>query len=284
MRRAMPAPLVWKHLTGEISLDRTRVMGVLNVTPDSFSDGGRSLDPDVAVLRGLEMAEEEADLVDIGGESTRPGSDPVTPAEEWKRVGPVIERLGRKLDIPISIDTRHYEVARKALRAGASIVNDVTALRDPAMVDVVTRSGAGVVLMHMHGDPKTMQQNPTYGDVVRDVRVYLEDRVRKAVAARVPREAIAIDPGIGFGKTSAHNVELLRHLDRIAGLGRPVVIGVSRKSFLETLGGGETGERMAASLAAAAYAVGQGAHVVRAHDVLDTVRAMRVFDALRRSP
>jgi len=278
----MPAPLAWKHLTGEIALTRTMVMGVLNVTPDSFSDGGRFADPDAAVLRGLEMAEEEADLVDVGGESTRPGSEPVSPAEEWKRVGPVIETLGAKLDVPISVDTRQPEVARKALRAGASIVNDVTGLRDPAMVDVVRRSGAGVILMHMRGDPRTMQSNPTYADVVREVRVYLEDRVRKAVAGRIPREAIALDPGIGFGKTAAHNVELLRHLDRIVDLGQPVVVGVSRKSFLGTLGGGEPGERTAASLAAAFFAAGRGAHVIRAHDVLETVRAMRVFDGLQR--
>jgi dihydropteroate synthase len=278
----MPTATAWKHLTGELTLDRTRVMGVLNVTPDSFSDGGRFLDPDVAVLRGLEIAEEEADLLDVGGESTRPGAEPVSPADEWKRVGPVLEHLGRKLDIPISIDTRHFEVARKALRAGASIVNDVDGLRDPAMVDVVRRSGAGVVLMHMRGDPRTMQARPAYADVVREVRVYLEDRVRKAVAARIPRESIAVDPGIGFGKTAAHNVEVLRNLGQIAGLGHPVVVGVSRKSFLEALGGGEAGDRLAASLAAAAFAAGRGAHVIRAHDVLETVLAMRVFDGLER--
>jgi dihydropteroate synthase len=257
-------------------------MGVLNVTPDSFSDGARFLDPDIAVFRGLEIAEEEADILDIGGESTRPGSDPVPPDEEWKRVGPVIEALGRKLDIPISIDTRRAVVAKKALHAGASIVNDVSGLRDPAMLELLARSGAGAIVMHMLGEPRTMQENPRYSDVVGEVRGFLEGRIRAAVAARIPREAIAVDPGIGFGKTADHNLELIRNLDRIAGLGQPVVIGVSRKTFLGWLGGGEVGERLPASIAAAGIAVVQGAHVVRAHDVLETVRAMRLAWALRR--
>jgi len=278
----MPRPLVWKHLTGEFVLDRAHVMGVLNVTPDSFSDGRRFFDPDVAVLRGLEIAEEEADILDVGGESTRPGSDPVSPEEEWRRVGPVIEALGRKIDIPISIDTRRAIVAKKALHAGASIVNDVSGLRDPAMMEMLARSGAGAIIMHMLGEPKTMQEAPEYADVVREVRSYLEGRVRAALAARIPREAIAVDPGIGFGKTADHNLELIRNLDRIAALGQPVVIGVSRKTFLGWLGGGEAGERLPASIAASSVAVLQGAHVIRAHDVLETVRAMRVAWALRR--
>jgi len=281
MARAVPEPLLWKHLTGEIPLDRTRVMGVLNVTPDSFSDGGRFLDPDVAILRALEMAEEEADLIDVGGESTRPGAEPVPPEEEWKRIGPVIEGIGRKLDVPISVDTRRYEIAQKGLRAGASIVNDVTGLGDPRMVEVIVRSGAGAVVMHMLGDPRSMQAHPTYADVVEEVRAFLDARIRAAVASRIPREAVAVDPGIGFGKTAVHNLDLLRRLDRIASLGQPVVVGVSRKSFLAKLGAGDAvDERLSGSLAAATLAVAHGAHVIRAHDVLETVRAMRVADAL----
>ena len=281
MARAVLEPLLWKHLTGEIPLDRTRVMGVLNVTPDSFSDGGRFLDPDVAILRALEMAEEEADLIDVGGESTRPGAEPVPPEEEWKRIGPVIEGIGRKLDVPISVDTRRYEIAQKGLRAGASIVNDVTGLGDPRMVEVIVRSGAGAVVMHMLGDPRSMQAHPTYADVVEEVRAFLDARIRAAVASRIPREAVAVDPGIGFGKTAVHNLDLLRRLDRIASLGQPVVVGVSRKSFLAKLGAGDAvDERLSGSLAAATLAVAHGAHVIRAHDVLETVRAMRVADAL----
>ena len=281
MARAVLEPLLWKHLTGEIPLDRTRVMGVLNVTPDSFSDGGRFLDPDVAILRALEMAEEEADLIDVGGESTRPGAEPVPPEEEWKRIGPVIEGIGRKLDVPISVDTRRYEIAQKGLRAGASIVNDVTGLGDPRMVEVIVRSGAGAVVMHMLGDPRSMQAHPTYADVVEEVRAFLDARIRAAVASRIPREAVAVDPGIGFGKTAVHNLDLLRRLDRIGSLGQPVVVGVSRKSFLAKLGAGDAvDERLSGSLAAATLAVAHGAHVIRAHDVLETVRAMRVADAL----
>src|SRR3990172_8461012 len=281
MARAVPEPLLWKHLTGEIPLDRTRVMGVLNVTPASFSDGGRFLDPDVAILRALEMAEEEADLIDVGGESTRPGAEPVPPEEEWKRIGPVIEGIGRKLDVPISVDTRRYEIAQKGLRAGASIVNDVTGLGDPRMVEVIVRSGAGAVVMHMLGDPRSMQAHPTYADVVEEVRAFLDARIRAAVASRIPREAVAVDPGIGFGKTAVHNLDLLRRLDRIGSLGQPVVVGVSRKSFLAKLGAGDAvDERLSGSLAAATLAVAHGAHVIRAHDVLETVRAMRVADAL----
>ena len=277
----MSEPLVWRHRTGEIVFDRTRVMGVLNVTPDSFSDGGRFLAPAAAVRRGLEMVEEGADIIDIGGESTRPGSDPVPAEEEWGRVSPVIQGLAGKLSAPISIDTRKPDVARKAIRAGASIVNDVTALEDPAMASVVANSRVGVVLMHLRGEPKTMQDRPVYVDVVDEVRGFLTDRMRKAVEGGVATEAIAVDPGIGFGKDLDHNLDLLRHLDILTTLGRPVVVGVSRKSFLKRLGGGnEASERLAGSLAAAALAVARGAHVIRAHDVLETARALRVIDAI----
>jgi dihydropteroate synthase len=277
----MSEPLVWRHRTGEVILDRTRVMGILNVTPDSFSDGGRFLAPDAAVRRGLEMVEEGADIIDVGGESTRPGSDPVPADEEWRRVSPVIEGLAGRLSTPISIDTRKPDIARKAIRAGASIVNDVTALEDPGMVPVVANSAVGVVLMHLRGEPKTMQDRPEYVDVVDEVRDFLAARIRKAVGGGVPIEAIAVDPGIGFGKDLDHNLALLRHLDKLTALGRPILVGVSRKSFLKRLGAGnEASERLAGSLAAAAFAIAHGARVIRAHDVLETARVLRVIDAI----
>ena len=271
---------VWRHRTGEISLDRTRVMGVLNVTPDSFSDGGRFATPDAAIAQGLLMAEQGADILDIGGESTRPRAETVSAEEEWGRVGPVIGPLARKVDTPLSIDTRKPEVAVKALGAGASIVNDVSGLRDPAMVQVVAQVRAGAIIMHMQGEPKTMQEEPRYDDVVREVRTFLADRVASASAAGIPAESLAVDPGIGFGKTLEHNLALLHRLREIADLGRPIVIGVSRKSFLGRLGGGSIDDRLPGGLAAAALAVAGGARIVRAHDVMETVRAMRVVDAI----
>jgi len=273
---------VWRHRTGEIRLDRTRVMGILNVTPDSFSDGGRYVDPDQAVRHGLEMVEHGADLLDVGGESTRPGSDPVSADEEWRRVGPVIRNLANKVDVPLSVDTMKPEVAAKAIDAGASIVNDVSGLREPAMVRVVASGRVGAVVMHMLGNPKTMQSHPEYDDVVGEVRSFLSERIRVLEAAGVPSDAVAVDPGVGFGKTQEHNLALLRNLDRIAALGHPVVVGVSRKSFIERLGGGESSERLVGGLAAASLAVAKGARVVRVHDVRETVRAMRVADAIAR--
>jgi len=277
-------PRAWQHRTGEVVLDRTRIMGVLNVTPDSFSDGGLYDSPDAAVSRALRMVEEGADVIDLGGESTRPGADPVPADVEWSRVGPVLARLAGKLDVPISIDTRKPEIAEKALEAGASIVNDVSAFRAAGMAEVVAAVGAGAVLVHMLGEPKTMQAAPTYADVAQEVRDFLEARVKEAIGVGVEPLAIAVDPGIGFGKTVEHNVQLLRQLDVIAGLGRPIVVGVSRKSFLERLGAGGPGERLPGGIAAAAYAVLRGADVVRTHDVLETARAMRAVDALRPRP
>jgi len=273
---------VWRHRTGEIRLDRTRVMGILNVTPDSFSDGGRYLDPEQALRHGFEMVEHGADLLDLGGESTRPGSDPVSAEEEWRRVGPVMRDLAAKVDVPLSVDTMKPEVAAKAIEAGASIVNDVSGLREPAMVHVVARSRVGAVVMHMLGNPKTMQNHPEYADVVGEVRSFLTERIRVLEVAGVATDAVAVDPGVGFGKTQEHNLALLQHLDRIVALGHPVVVGVSRKSFIERLGGGEPGERLPGSIAAATLAVARGAHVVRVHDVRETVRAMRVADAVLR--
>ncbi len=276
------AAKVWRHRTGEIRLDRTRVMGILNVTPDSFSDGGRYFEPDSALRRGLEMVDQGADLLDVGGESTRPGSDPVSADEEWRRIGPVIRALTGKVDVPLSVDTMKAAVASKAIEVGASIVNDVSGLREPAMARLVAGSRVGVVVMHMLGNPKTMQTQPAYADVVGDVRSFLAERIHVLEAAGVVSAAIALDPGVGFGKTQGHNLTLLRNLDQLVALGHPVVVGVSRKSFIERLGGGETGERLPGSIAAATLAVAKGAHVVRAHDVGETVRAMRVADALVR--
>src|SRR5918999_773136 len=216
----------------------TRVMGVLNVTPDSFSDGGRFLDHEAAVEHGLRMATDGADLLDVGGESTRPGSQPVSIDEEIARVLPVIKRLAAEVDVPISIDTRKPEVAGAALDTGAVVVNDVSGARDPLMFEVVRRWGAGLVMMHMLGEPKTMQEDPRYVDVVREVRAYLADRVGSAVAAGIERERLAVDPGLGFGKTYQHNLTLMRDIGAFLDLGVPVVVGPSRKSFIGAALGG----------------------------------------------
>ena len=263
--------------------ERTLVMGVLNVTPDSFSDGGRFFDPEDAVKQALRMVEDGADLVDVGGESTRPGSDPVSVEEERRRVVPIVERLAEELDTPISIDTRKAEVAAAAVEAAATIVNDVTAGGDPEMFDVVRESGAAIVLMHMKGEPKTMQEAPHYDDVVREVRDYLEERVEAAVAAGIDREAICVDPGLGFAKTTPHSLTLMKHTDALLDLGRPVLVGPSRKSFIGDVLGTEVGERAEGTLGAVCYMVGKGAHIVRVHDVRETVRAVRVVDAILRA-
>src|SRR5437870_853794 len=273
---------IWRHRTGEIVLDRTRVMGILNVTPDPTSDGGRYFDAEAALRHCLDLIAMGADLVDIGGESTRPASDPVSAEEEWRRVGPVIRGLAAKVPVPLSVDTMKPAVASNAIEAGASIVNDVSGMRDPSMVRLVAKSHVGVVAMHMLGNPKTMQEHPAYADVVGDVRSFMTERIRVLTGAGVASEAIAVDPGVGFGKTLDHNLALLRHLDQIVALGHPVVIGVSRKSFIERLGGGEPSERLSGSIAAATFAVVKGAHIVRAHDVRETVRAMRVVDHVLR--
>src|SRR5256886_9638313 len=266
---------VWRHRTGELVLDRTRVMGVLNVTPDSFSDGGRVFAPDGELPTGPRLAGGGADLVGGGGESTRAGSDPVSAEEEWRRVGPVIRGLAEKVQVPLSIDTMKPDIAAKAIDAGASIVNDVSGMRDPSMARLVAKSHVGVVAMHMLGNPKTMQEHPAYADVVGEVRSFLTERIRVLTGAGVASEAIAVDPGVGFGKTLDHNLSLLRHLDQIVALGHPVVIGVSRKSFIERLGGGEPSERLSGCIAAATFAVVKGARVGPAHDVRETGLAVR---------
>ncbi len=273
-------PLVWRGRTFELEARRTLVMGILNVTPDSFSEAGEHFDEAAAVARGLEIAEQGADLLDVGGESTRPGAPPVSAEEEWRRIGGVIPAVRRRSSIPISVDTRKPEIAWKAVEAGAAIVNDVGGLRDVAMARVVSQSGAGVVIMHMQGEPATMQADPRYDDVVAEVRAFLARQVESATAAGVAREAIVVDPGIGFGKTPFHNVELLRELPQIGSLGRPVLVGVSRKSFLAPFHPKGDKRRLEASLAAAGFAVQRGANVVRVHDIQETVRYVRTLDHL----
>ncbi len=255
------------------------VMGVVNVTPDSFSDGGLWLDAGAAVGHGTELAAEGAGILDVGGESTRPGAEPVGEAEELRRVVPVLE--GLRVAAPgtqLSIDTAKTAVARAALAAGATYVNDVTAFRrEPAIAGLVAEAGADCCLMHMRGEPRTMQDDPCYADVVDDVRAFLEDRAAFAVAEGVAPERIQVDPGIGFGKTLEHNLELLRRLEEIAGLGFPVVVGVSRKSFLGRLTGrADPADRVAATVAANVIAFERGARVFRVHDVAPTVDGLRV--------
>jgi dihydropteroate synthase len=258
-------------------------MGIVNVTPDSFSDGGLALDPDDAVELGLRLAQEGADLLDVGGESTRPGAEPVSADEEAARVLPVIERLAGKVELPISVDTRKAPVARAALEAGATIVNDVSAGADPEMLPLVREHGAGIVLMHMRGDPRTMQQAPSYDDVVREVRDFLDDRIGAAVAAGVRRAAICVDPGIGFGKELEHNLLLLQAIGSFRDLRVPLLVGASRKRFVGALTGVEDpADRVEGSIAAAVWCASQGVDVVRVHDVRATVRALRVADAIVR--
>jgi dihydropteroate synthase len=276
---------VWRCRDRELPLGgRTLVMGIVNVTPDSFSDGGLLAGPEAAVKHGLRLLEEGADLLDVGGESTRPGSDPVSADEERRRVVPVVEGLRREApEALLSVDTRKAEVAGDALAAGADVVNDVGAGGDPAMFATVAAAGAGLVLMHLRGEPKTMQDDPTYDDVVGEVRAFLADRLETAVAAGVGRDRLAIDPGIGFGKRLEHNLEVLRAIGSFRDLGVPVVVGASRKRFVgELTGVEEPADRLEGSLGAAAWCAAQGVEVIRVHDVLATVRALGVVDAIRR--
>ncbi len=260
-------------------------MGVVNVTPDSFSDGGRFLDADAAVEHGLRLTAEGADILDIGGESTRPGAAPVGADEELRRVVPVIERLAGSGQTRLSIDTTKEGVARAALEAGASLVNDVSALRfDPGMAALVAETGAGCCLMHMLGEPRTMQEDPRYDDVVSDVKAFLEERLAFAVGEGIDEDRVWLDPGIGFGKTVEHNLELLRRLDEIVAIGRPVVVGTSRKSFLGKLAGGRgEGERLPGTIATNVLALERGASVFRVHDVAQNADALAVAAATVRA-
>lgn len=256
-----------------------KLMGVVNVTPDSFSDGGLYLDSDAAIAHGAKLVRDGADVLDVGGESTRPGAAEVDEVEELRRVEPVIAGLAGAA--VVSIDTSKLAVAEAALDAGASIVNDVTALRrDPEMAALCADRGAGVVLMHMPGNPRTMQDNPAYEDVVDEIKAFLAERIEAAIAAGVAEERIWLDPGIGFGKTVEHNLELLRRLAELRELGRPLVIGASRKSFIGRIDGSAVDNRLGGSIASSVLAAAEGADVLRVHDVAETAQAMRVAEAI----
>lgn len=257
------------------------VMGILNVTPDSFSDGGQFLDPKTAVEHGLQMVARGAAMIDVGGESTRPGSKPVPPAEQIRRIVPVIGALAERIDIPISIDTTDVEVAWAAFRAGASILNDITALGDDRMADLAAQQQVPVILMHMQGSPATMQAEPHYDDVVQEVRDFLVARAEKAIRLGIPRERIFLDPGIGFGKTLEHNLALLRSLDRLVATGYRVLVGPSRKGFIGKLTGRDKpAERLFGTAAAVAWCVWAGASIVRVHDVEEMVDMAKVTRAI----
>ncbi len=256
-------------------------MGVLNVTPDSFSDGGRHMDIAAAVDRGAEIVAEGAAIIDVGGESTRPGAAPVDVAAEVGRVAPVIERLASRFDVAISVDTSKLAVMEAATNAGASIVNDVRALHATGAREWAAGAGVGVCLMHMQGEPPTMQDRPDYHDVVAEVAAFLTAERNRCIAAGIGAQAIALDPGIGFGKSQAHNMDLLRHLAKFAALGSPLLVGVSRKSLIGHLLGGRTVEqRLHGGLGLAAYAVSRGARIIRTHDVAATADAIRVLGEL----
>jgi dihydropteroate synthase len=257
-------------------------MGIINVTPDSFSDGGLALRPEAAAARARQLAAEGADVLDLGGESSRPGSAPVSLDDELHRLIPVVEALAHELTIPLSVDTTKAEVARQALRAGAAIINDISGLRfDPEMVGVAARAEAGVVIMHMQGSPATMHIDPHYENVVTEVYDFLAERVEAAVSKGIARERIAVDPGIGFGKTSAHNIEILQGLRRFENLGCTILIGTSRKGLLGKITGRSLNERAAASVASSLVACLAGARVVRVHDVAPMVDTIKVWTALR---
>ena len=287
-----PYSMAWNNHRLDMT-GRTLIMGIVNVTPDSFSDGGLYAEAHKAVAHGLEMVAQGADIIDIGGESTRPFSDPVSVQEEIDRVVPVIEKLSKEIQVPISIDTMKAEVAEKALEAGASIINDVSAFDvDPGMADVAARTGVPVILMHMAGTPKTMQEAPQYADVVTDVRDYLAKAVDKAVSAGISRDLVIVDPGIGFGKTVLHNLLLIKHLDALDALNVPILLGPSRKSFIRkiltdnqlpgaqalTMEDIETGTQAVLASPAAS-----GVHIVRVHDVQRARNTMLLADAIAQA-
>lgn len=264
---------------------RTYVMGVLNVTPDSFSDGGKFLDKSKAIEHAIDMAAAGADMIDVGGVSTRPGARDVSIDEELGRVIPVLESLSKVIKIPISIDTRRSRVAEEAIRGGASIVNDVSGLRhDPAMAPVVARHGAAVIIMHMKGEPQNMQLNPAYKNLIEELIAFFRESINIARDAGVQEEKIIIDPGIGFGKTVEHNLEILNRLDEFKILGRPICIGTSRKSFIgKILDVSEPGDRLIGTLATCVIAVMKGANILRVHDVKETLQAARMTDSILKS-
>ncbi|MDH4258900.1 MAG: dihydropteroate synthase [Gammaproteobacteria bacterium] len=263
-----------------LNLDIPVVMGVLNVTPDSFSDGGRFVALPAALAQAERMAHEGAAIIDVGGESTRPGAAPVDVGEELRRVIPVVEKLVERIQLPVSVDTSKPEVMRAAIAAGASMINDVYALREPGAIDTVAKSEVAICLMHMQGEPRTMQKEPRYADVLVEVRDFLRGRVARCVDAGIAASRLVIDPGFGFGKTVEHNLELLRRLRELAADGCPVLAGLSRKSMIDKLTGRTDGERLGGSLALAMLAILGGARIVRAHDVGPTVDAIRIVTAM----
>lgn len=264
-----------------LGLESPVVMGILNVTPDSFSDGGDFISADAALRHAHQMVEEGAGIIDLGGESTRPGAQAVSEQQELDRVIPLIERLASELDLPLSIDTSKAVVMREAVAAGAGMINDVMALRAEGALEVAAELEVPVCLMHMQGEPRTMQQAPSYRDVVAEVGDFLQQRVAACEAAGIARERLLLDPGFGFGKNLEHNLTLLKQLDQLGRLGLPLLAGISRKSMIGTiLGGAPVDQRLAGSLSAALYAVGKGAHIVRVHDVGPTVDALRVLLAI----
>jgi len=275
-------------LTGRnFSLDfsnKTYIMGILNVTPDSFSDGGRFFDPASAVHRGIQMAEDGADIIDIGGESTRPGADPITIEEELRRTIPVIEALAKEIRIPISIDTCKAEVAKNALDAGAEIVNDISGLRyDPRMPEVVAEYKAPVVIMHIKGTPKDMQKAPVYEALIPEIMDYLREGIRIAMEAGIPEDKIIVDPGIGFGKGFEHNLEIIHNLCEFTLLEKPLLVGPSRKAFIgRILGDVPSGERLEGTAAAVAISIFNGAHIIRVHDVKEMAKVAKVADAIKK--
>ena len=275
----------WTLRCGARALDvgrRTLVMGVVNVTPDSFSDGGRFLDTAAAIEQGRRLAEAGADILDIGGESTRPGAPSVGAEAECRRVVPVIEALAAEVGVPISIDTSKAEVARRALDAGATMLNDVTALRgEPAMARLAAEAAVPVAVMHMKGTPRTMQKDPRYDDLMGEIVAWLRASIAMAVDAGVAAEQVVVDPGIGFGKTVAHNLEILRRLPELRSLGRPILLGTSRKSFIGATLGTPVGERLLGTAATVAFGIERGAHIVRVHDVAEMRQVARMTDAMR---
>jgi dihydropteroate synthase len=277
------APVLLRCKDRAVDLSRPVVMGVVNVTPDSFSDGGRFFDADAAARHGLSLAGEGAALIDVGGESTRPGADPVGVQEELRRVIPVIERLVAATPCVISVDTSKPEVMRAAAAAGAGLINDVRALREPGALEAAQESGCAVCLMHMQGEPRTMQAAPAYGEVVGEVRAFLSERAQACRAAGFSADRLVLDPGFGFGKTVEHNLALLRCLDELGVDGLPLMVGLSRKSMLGKLTGRPGGERLLGSVVLAVMAVLAGARIVRAHDVAATVEALRLVAAVRES-
>lgn len=271
-----------QFICGKYQLDLTRphVMGIVNVTPDSFSDGGRYASTELAVSHALQQVAEGADILDIGGESTRPNAIPVGLEEELDRVIPVIERLAREVDVPLSIDTYKPQVMREAVKVGAAIINDIRGLQEPGALQAAAEGNAGVCVMHMQGTPQTMQKDPVYQDVVQEVKAFLLQRLQACEAAGIPAERIVLDPGFGFGKRTAHNIALLNGLPDILELGRPLLVGLSRKSVLGQIVGSDVDQRLHASLAASVISAMNGGRIVRVHDVKATVDALKVVDAV----